>query len=103
MIEVLGGVALAAFLFSALLWSIYRAVVTSGFRRQVAIFLSLNTVFGMIALTMLWQIPAQVAGGGLIALGLIAVWTDPGWSKLLPFIQVLFGAVLIVGLPWIAG
>lgn len=99
MVELLGGIALAAFVFAALLWSIYRAVVTNGRKRVVAVLLSLTTLFGMMALTWLWVIPAQIAGGALIVLGLAAIWTDPGWSKLLPLVQAVFGVVLIVGLP----
>ncbi len=101
MAELLGGIALAAFVFAALLWSIYRAVVTEGRMRVVAILLSLTTLFGMATLSWLWVVPAQITGAALIVLGLMAIWTDPGWSKLLPFVQAIFGVVLIVGLPWL--
>lgn len=99
----LAGIVLAAFIFAALLWSVYRAVVTEGSTRLVAVLLSLNTLIGMGMLTLLEVIPALIAGVGLVILGALAIRNDPGWSKLLPFVQVIFGIVLIVGLPWIIG
>lgn len=101
MLEIMGGIALSAFLFAALLWSIYRAAVTSGKLRINATFLTIYTLLGMVALTYSWVVMAQVTGVLIIITALVAIWTDPGWSKLLPVVQALFGVVLIVGLPWL--
>jgi len=102
MFELLAGIALAAFLFSAFLWSIYRSVMTKGRARQVNIFLGIFTLLGLIAISNTWQILALSAGVPLAILSLVAIWYDKGWSKLLPLVQLLFGIALILGLPWAA-
>ena len=101
MLEILGGIAIAAFVFAALLWSIYRAVTTAGHLRMVHLLLAINTILGMQALSFGSPIFGQFVGGGLVVIGTFALWYDDGWSKLLPLVQILFGGVLIVGLPWL--
>lgn len=100
MVELLIGVVLAAFLFAALMWSIYRAVTSSGRARLNATLLSLTTILGMGTVTYSWVDLAMASGSGLVVFGLIAVLKDPGWGKLLPLVQAGFGVALIMGLPW---
>ncbi|NNK77181.1 MAG: hypothetical protein HKP40_00575 [Litoreibacter sp.] len=100
MIELLGGVVLAVMVFSALMWTLYSAVVLKGRSRLVRVFLILATVGGMASLSFASPATGAAAGAGLIIFGAIALWQDAGWSKLLPAAQIAFGAALIFGLPW---
>ena len=95
MIVILIGIVLGVGLFSALLWSIYRAVVTKGFLRINAIVLSLATLAGMAGMT--YQIPflVMIAAPACLLFGLAQIMTDPGWSKLLPLVQFGLGFVLV--------
>ncbi len=91
MIPILIGVALAACLFAALLWSVYQAVTQSGMHRVVQGFLAISTVIVVAAVT--WDLHAMLVSGGITCsvLGLIALWYERRWSKLLPFVQLLLG------------
>jgi hypothetical protein len=94
MILILGGIFLSALLFTALLWSLFRIVATQGFLRINALVLSLATVLGMAGLT--YQIPflVMVAAPASLLFGLAQMMTDPGWSKLFPLVQFIFGFTL---------
>jgi len=95
MITLMAGAILAAALFAALLWSIYRAVVTQGMLRINASVLSLGTVLGMAGIT--WSIPTlvMIAAPACFLFGLAQMMTDPGWSKLLPLVQMALGAIFL--------
>lgn len=95
MIPLLIGTILAAALFSALLWSIYRAVMTEGFKRINAVCLSLGTLLGMAGIT--WGVPVllMIAAPACFLFGLAQTMTDPGWSKLLPLVQTVLGLIFL--------
>lgn len=95
MIPALIGIILATALFAALMWSIYRAVVTQGYLRINAICVSLATLLGMAGIT--WTIPAfiMIAAPACFLFGLAQMMTDPGWSKLLPLVQVILGLIFV--------
>ncbi len=94
MITMLGGVVLGVLIFSALLWSIYRAVVTKGYLRINAIVLSLATLLGMAGIS--YQNPTfiMIAAPACLLFGLAQMMTDPKWNKLLPLVQFALGFVL---------
>jgi hypothetical protein len=94
MITLLGGAVLGVLIFSALIWSIYRAVVTNGFLRINAIVLTLGTLLGMAGLTYQNPIFIMIAAPACLLFGLAQMMTDPRWSKLLPLMQFLLGFVL---------
>jgi hypothetical protein len=94
MILILGGIFLGALLFAALLWSLYRTVVTQGFLRINALVLSAATIMGMAGLTYQYPFLVMVAAPACLLFGLAQMMTDPGWSKLLPLVQFLLGFVL---------
>lgn len=96
----LAGIAIAAFVFAALLWSIYRAVTSEGRERLVHLLCALSTIMAMFAITYGSPGHGAFAGASLAVIAAFAFWYDKGWSKLLPVVQILFGIVLIVGLPW---
>lgn len=93
--QLLAGIVLAAFLFAAFLWSFYRAFVTQGYLRINAIVLSLATIVGMLGLTYGVPFLLLIAAPGCLLFSMAQVWTDPGWSKLLPCVQFVFGLILI--------
>jgi hypothetical protein len=94
MVMILGGIFLGACLFAALLWAVYRAVVTTGYLRINALVLSAATIMGMAGLTNGSSFLVMVAAPACLLFGLAQIMTDPGWAKLLPLVQFLFGFVL---------
>lgn len=93
MILILIGIFFGACLFAALLWSLYRAVVTTGYLRINAVVLSAATVMGLAGVT--YEVPTliMIAAPACLLFGLAQMMTDPKWSKLLPLAQFLLGFV----------
>lgn len=91
MIPLLIGIVLAACLFAALLWSVYRAVTQTGLHRLVQGFLAISTLIVVAAVT--WDFHAMLVSGGITCavMAAIAIWYEPRWSKLLPLVQLLLG------------
>jgi cytochrome bd-type quinol oxidase subunit 1 len=91
MIPALIGIVLAACLFAALLWSIYRAVTLTGTPRVVHAFLAISTIIVVCAVT--WDFHAMMLSGGITCAvtAFIALWQERRWSKLLPLVQLLLG------------
>jgi len=104
MIPLLIGIVLAACLFAALLWSVYRAVTQTGFVRTANVLLAVSTLIVVSAVT--WEMHAMLLSGGVTCAltALIAIWQDRRWSKLLPFVQFLLGVgAVYVGYVTLAG
>lgn len=99
-VQLLGGIIIAALVFSALLWSLYRTVTTQGRMRLNAGLLAFSTLMGMATISLDAPSLAVFAGGACLSFGLVGIWTEARWSKLLPFAQTLFGLALIARLPW---
>ncbi|PTX55618.1 hypothetical protein C8N43_0257 [Litoreibacter ponti] len=99
-VQLLAGIVIAAAVFAALLWSIYRAATTRGRTRLIAVLLGLSTILGMASISLNQPGIAVMAGGACLIFGLYGVWAEDRWSKLLPFAQAVFGLALIAGLPW---
>lgn len=99
--QLLIGIVIAAAIFASLLWSIYRGTTTVGMTRSVALLLSFDTVLAMGAISFNSPNLGSFFGGCLVTLGVISIWLDQGWSRLLPLVQVIFGIVLILGLPFV--
>lgn len=94
MIMILGGIFIGALLFSALVWSIYRAVVTTGYLRINAVVISIATVMGVAGISNQMPTLTMIAAPACLLFGLLQMMTDPKWSKLLPLIQFILGFVL---------
>ncbi len=95
MFPLLIGIVLAALVFAAMLWSVYRAVTTQGRLRLTYVILVLSTILIMAAIT--WNLAAVSLCAGLTGTvsGAIAVVADKRWNKLLPLIQVVLGLLSI--------
>lgn len=91
---ILLGIIIGVSLFSALLWSIYRAVITKGFLRINAIVLSLATLLGMYGITYYTPTLVMIAAPACLLFGLAQMMTDPKWTKLFPMVQFILGFVL---------
>lgn len=97
---ILVGIMIAAMVFSALMWSVYRSFTAKGRMRMTAILLALSTLAGMATISLNAPNLAVFAGGACLGFGAVGIWTESRWSKLLPFSQTLFGLALIARLPW---
>ncbi|MCY4179662.1 MAG: hypothetical protein OXC60_10525 [Litoreibacter sp.] len=91
MVPLLIGIVLAACVFAALLWSIYRTVQTKGNLRLNYALLSISTL--TIAAGITYDLLGLMVSAGVTCMGtaIIAIVKDPGWSKLLPVTQLLLG------------
>jgi hypothetical protein len=96
-IELLFAIVIAAGVFVALVWQIYRAVTTAGLMRWTAIGLSVATL--MIMAGTLIPLMALLGAAGCIVFAPIAIWHDTRWSKLLPLVQLVLGIFIIIILP----
>jgi len=104
MTPLLIGIELAACLFAALLWSLYRAVTQTGMHRTVQAFLAISTLIVVAAVT--WDYHAMLVSGGITCtvLAVIALWFEPRWSKLLPLVQLVLGlGAIYAGYALLAG
>lgn len=93
--EFLPGLALAALLFAALLWSLYRAVLIKGRMKVAYIILTLSTLLVMAAITLGLNGVMVMACITLCGSALIAIWAEQGWSKLFPLVQFAFGILAV--------
>jgi hypothetical protein len=89
----LAGIVIAAAVFAALLWSIYRAVQTNGKARAVYVILAISTLLVVTAFT--YDLLGLLLTSGFTCIGaaLYAMVLDRGWNKLLPFVQLLLGGL----------
>jgi hypothetical protein len=91
MITILAGIVIAALIFSAFIWQIYRAVTTTGIVRWNAVGLVLATL-AVMGTRDLDSIPLIITSAvGCILFAPIAIWADPRWSKLLPMVLLALG------------
>lgn len=92
---VLTGIILAALAFAALLWAIYRAVVTTGRRRIAYVVLAISTV--LIAIAATYDLFGLLMSAGFTCLGsaILATVYEQRWNKVMPIIQILLGALSI--------
>lgn len=94
-LPILLGIIIAALIFCAFLWQIYRAVTTTGLIRWNAVGLCLGTLAFMAAIS-LRSDPLFMVGTLInLLLAPIAIWADPRWSKLLPMVQLGMGLLVI--------
>jgi len=89
------GVVLAAMIFCAFLWQVYRAVTLQGLLRWNAAGLALGTLALMGFLST--EIPILLIFGTAASLILapVAIWADPRWSKLLPAVQLAMALYIL--------
>lgn len=96
-LPILLGIIIAALIFCAFLWQVYRAVTTTGLIRWNAVGLVLATL-AVMASTNLDSITLVVtSGAGCILFAPIAIWADPRWSKVLPLVQLTLGFATLYG------
>ncbi|SFR47365.1 hypothetical protein [Litoreibacter janthinus] len=92
-------IVIAALIFAAFIWQVYRAVTTSGLIRANAAGLSIATLMIMASVS-LGSFPLLIIGAALcVVLAPIAIWADPRWSKLLPLVHLGLGLYIIINLP----
>ncbi len=89
------GIVLAALVFASLLWSIYRAALTTGLTRWIAATLALSTLGLVVAATygapwLAW--PCAIL---CMATGSYEIIKVPLGSKFLPLIQICLGAAAL--------
>lgn len=92
---ILTGIVLAACVFAALLWSLYRITQTTRWLRLVYAVLAVSTILVAAAIT--WNLATLTLTAGLTCAvtALVALWVEPRWSKLLPFVQLVLGVMSI--------
>ncbi|MEM6407313.1 MAG: hypothetical protein AAF700_02730 [Pseudomonadota bacterium] len=95
MVPLLIGIVLAACVFAALLWSVYRMVQTKGNLRLNYALLSVSTIVIALGITYDWLGVLVSAGVTAVGAALVAMYKDPGWSKLLPFTQLCLGGASV--------
>jgi hypothetical protein len=99
LVTLLAGILMAAILFASVLWSFAQAFQQRGQVRLVYLALMALTVIGMATVSYRSGIPMRITGAALIAAGALAIRAETGTSRLLPLVQLLFGLVLLLGLP----
>lgn len=92
---ILTGIVLAACVFAALLWSLYRVTITTRWLRLVYAVLAISTILVAAAIT--WNLATLTLTAGLTCAvtALVALWVEPRWSKLLPLVQLVLGVMSI--------
>ncbi len=98
--ELLGGILLGFGAFAAMFWALWQAVVTKGLRRWLHAGAGLGTLAGMATISLVSPILALIAGVVTVASALALTFVTPGWTRLLPLVLALFGAALVLGLPF---
>ncbi|SDW96345.1 hypothetical protein [Litoreibacter albidus] len=94
-LAILSGIAIAALIFCALLWQVYRAVTTTGLLRWNAVGLCLGTLAFMAAVSLRSDALFLLGTALNLLLAPIAIWADPRWSKLLPAVQLAMALTVI--------
>lgn len=102
-VTLLLGILLAAALFASFIWSGYQAFFASGWLRHAHAVLALSVLAGAATLSLLLPVTGQITGAMLVVAGLVAIWHDRAWAKLLVAVQIIFGGLLISGLPFAGG
>ncbi len=93
MAALLIGIVIAAAVFAALLWSLYRCFMTTGKLRVSYGVLTISTLLVVAGIT--WNLAGVTfaASGSLIFTAIVGVWADTRWSKLLPLVQLVLGVL----------
>lgn len=97
----LPAVLIAALLFGACLWSAAQAIRRAGTLRAAHAAALALTLAGIASISWNLAAPAQILGMLLGAASLIAIWTENGWSRLIPAPQFVLALVLIFRIPFI--
>ena len=100
--ELMGGIAVAAGVFAALLWSIYQSVLKRGPLQYAHIATATLTILGMASISAVSSFFAQILGILLLAAAITATILEVRWNRALPALQIIFAIVLILGLPFAA-
>jgi len=100
--ELMGGIAVAAGVFAALLWSIYQSILRRGTLQYAHIASTALTILGMASISALYSFFAQILGILLLATATAATIVEVRWNRVLPTFQIVFAIVLILGLPFAA-
>ena len=87
------GIAIAAAVFAALLWSIYRAVIVTGRLRINYTLLSLSTLLVVTGITWNLTMLTLTSAMSLAVTAVIAIIYEARWSKLLPLVQLVLGGL----------
>ncbi len=94
------GITLAAAVMAALIFSLGRAVMARATLRRWHLGLAGGYLLAMAALSLAAPGPTAAAGAALILLGLGAFRAERGWNRLFPLGGAIFGALLLLGLPF---
>ena len=100
--ELMGGIAVAAGVFAAFLWSIYQSVLKRGPLQYAHIATGTLTILGMASISAVSLLLAQILGIALLATATTAAILETRWNRVLPAFQIIFAIVLILGLPFAA-
>ena len=98
--ELMGGIAVAAGVFAALLWSIYQSILKRGHLQYAHIAAATLTLLGMATISAVSVLGAQVIGTLLLIADIIAGVLETRWNRVLPLMQSIFAITLILGLPF---
>ena len=97
----LAGIAVAALLFSATLWSTAQSLRQKGILGLAHAVAAVTIVLTMAAVAYDAPYPARATGSVLcLSATLAAIWEN-GWSRLLPLSLAIFGAAVANGLPFV--
>ena len=98
--ELMGGIAVAAGLFAALLWPLYQSVLKRGPLQYAHIATATLTIFGMAPISAVSSFFVQILKIALLATATTAAVLETSWNRALPAFQIIFAIVLILGLPF---
>jgi hypothetical protein len=85
--------------FVATLWSAAQSLRTAGLGQKAHMGCTLLATAGLIAFGFEAQSATRAIGLMLLAVALIAVYEDKGWTKIFPAMHLFFGALLLADLP----
>lgn len=98
--QLLGGIVVAAGVFTAVLWSIFQGATKRGWLQYAHIAAAIFSVLGMATVSLVSPILAQITSGALLVSAIGALYFDYGWNRLFPVFQIVFSIALFLGLPF---
>lgn len=103
MIPVLAGIALAASLFAALIFSVGRAAGSTGRLRVLHLLVAGLIIAGMPAVSLAAPGPARLVALLLAPAAALLVGFERGFNRVLPLAPLFFAVALFTGLPFVGG
>jgi len=95
----IAGIILAGFLISASLWSIRQAIRQGGLLRGTHVLCVMLLTASLMAMALQADTVLRLIGFALAFLGILAIYEESRWAKLMPLIYVLFALALVSGIP----